>query len=141
MGNTICRAFGSVQQDTCPFHLFVTFFYVFILHLFWLFLTSSWLSAVPLHSHFFLLSCLKEGVPLWLDFPESTELLFLPCIAWTRSWNSTYTGDTTSSPQGVSSHLCLWRWNELEGGSQSCLEGSGWLQWGDSQLVLNTDKH
>lgn len=140
--NTICRAFGSVQQDTCPFHLFVTvFFCVFILHLLGLFLTSSWLSAVLLHSHFFPASLPKRGVLLWLDFPKSAELLCLPGMDWTRSQNSTCTGDTTTLPQGVSSHLCLWLWDELEGGSQSCLAGRGWLQWGDSQLVLNPGKH
>lgn len=73
------QGFWVGAADTCPFHLLVTtFFCVFILHLLGLFLTSSWLSAVPLCSDFFLLPCLKMGIPPCLDFPESTELLCLP---------------------------------------------------------------
>lgn len=47
VGNTMCRALGSVQQDTCPFHLFVT---VFCLYLY-----SSFTWALP--DIFLALSC------------------------------------------------------------------------------------
>lgn len=101
VGNTMCRAFGSVQQDTCPFHLFLTVFFswVFILCVLGLFLTSSWLSAVPLHSHFFLLPCLKEGIPLWLYSPKSAELLCFPGMDLTRSQDSTRTWDSPNCPK------------------------------------------
>lgn len=64
------QGFWVGAADTCPFHLLVTtFFCVFILHLLGLFLTSSWLSAVPLCSDFFPASLPKNGDSTLLGFP------------------------------------------------------------------------